>query len=56
MVAGIISLLNHNLGSKLLLVALVLFMIFITNAIFWSIIKTAADNYLGDDLKKSKKK
>ncbi|MDR1969984.1 MAG: hypothetical protein LBQ11_01390 [Candidatus Nomurabacteria bacterium] len=55
-VAGIIGLVNSQLGHKLSLVAAVLFGAFVVNAALWAVVKTAGDNYLGDELKKARKK
>ncbi|MCL2173939.1 hypothetical protein FWH58_01410 [Candidatus Saccharibacteria bacterium] len=55
-VAGIIGLLSNQLGQKLLLVAITLLGMFMANAVLWAITKMASDNYLGDELKKARKK
>ena len=56
MIAGIIGLLNHELGLNLLLVAAALIGMFVVNAVLWAIVRTAADNYLSDELGKTRKR
>lgn len=55
-VAGIISLINQDIGHSISVAAAVFFVIFLVNALVWSLVSTSIQNYVIKDEPKSVEK
>lgn len=54
--AGIIGLINYEVGHAVLVIAAIFFAVFLFNAVVWSLLKTIIDTYFSKEVAKPKKK